>query len=90
MNKYYVTVGQRYRQEQHPLFPRAHPDGWITVHAESYNRAREGVEQVLGEHWSVIYSELSFHKDYFPKGEVGAIRFYDTAGSWVATTGLFA
>ena len=27
----YVTFGQKYRNETHPLDDRAHPDGWFTV-----------------------------------------------------------
>ena len=29
----YVTVGQRYRHETHPVDERAHPDGWFEYQA---------------------------------------------------------
>ena len=35
----YVTFGQKYRNETHPLDDRAHPDGWFEFVADTWAEA---------------------------------------------------
>lgn len=39
METCYVTFGQKYRTEPHPIDERAHPDGWFEFVAETYDEA---------------------------------------------------
>lgn len=72
MNKYYITFGQKYRNEKHP--GGGHPDGWVTVYANSMGEARALISNVLGIQWAFIYDETDFKADHFSKGELYAIH----------------
>jgi hypothetical protein len=52
MSTFYVTFGQQYRHEAHPTFPKAHPDGWVTVVAADELAARSLAVERLGTAWS--------------------------------------
>ena len=36
MTTCYITFGQRYREETHPVDERAHPDGWFEFRGDTY------------------------------------------------------
>lgn len=36
MTTCYITFGQRYREETHPIDERAHPDGWFEFRGDTY------------------------------------------------------
>lgn len=55
MNTYYITFGQKYRHEPHPL--GGHPDGWIEVHAEYEVEARQMIHKLCGSKWAFIYNK---------------------------------
>ena len=59
--KYYLTFGQ-----QSPF-----RNGWVEVEAASYRKARTMVYDVLENHWSMLYEEKEFEKEYFPLGKIG-------------------
>jgi len=71
---FYVTIGQRYRTEPHPANEKAgvtlHPDGFITVHAETAQIAADAVTKLLGSKWSGIYTEFVFDRQWHPLGNL--------------------
>jgi monoamine oxidase len=68
MKEYRVTFGLKYRTNEHPTWPKAHPDGWLTVIAENENMARRFT--AAGEHQA--------DWDLYFKGELGRIEFSET------------
>lgn len=85
MPNWYLTFGSKYRQEPHPLGSGAHPDGYIVVYGLNEAIARQQVVQLIGDKWSMLYSEEEFTSedfafeemrvvDYFPRGCSGTIR----------------
>ena len=85
MPKWYLTFGSKYRQEPHPLGMGGNPNGWIEVHAPDELAARKQVVELIGDKWSMLYSEEEFTSedyafeemrtiDYFPDGCSGVIR----------------
>ena len=85
MPKWYLTFGSKYRQEPHPLGMGGNPNGWIEVHAPDELAARKQVVELIGDKWSMLYSEEGFTSedyafeemrvvDYFPSGPSGTIR----------------
>jgi len=72
--EFFVTFGQQERRETHPVFPPAHPDGWLrVVGAQDIAQAREATVKTLGHRWSNIYAEEPGPK-LFPLGELGRLR----------------
>lgn len=77
MKEFFVTFGQKYRQDPHPLMPEAHPDGYFVVEAEDMGQARDKVVESLGQAWAFIYSEEEFKMNgisLHPKGELARIK----------------
>lgn len=74
MGTYYVTFGQRYRHEPHPVLGDAYgsdvPDGWIEITADCYACARARAFGALGERWADIYDAETFDPSYFPAGRL--------------------
>ena len=67
MKKYYFTFGQIHT---HPRTGENMKDYWITVEAESYDKARESfMEYWKSIKWSFQYEEGEFNSHLFPKGE---------------------
>lgn len=60
--KFYVTFGQKYRDEPHPHLPLAHPDNWVEVEAWGEMAARAIACENLGKYWSGIYDETRWAK----------------------------
>lgn len=57
MSRYYATFGQQTAREPHPLFGRAHPDGWVGIIAPSEQEAREVAVSWLGQRgYSMLYA----------------------------------
>lgn len=77
--RFFVTFGQRYSRERHPVFRRAHPDGWLMIKAGSEDEAREIAFSAIGDAWSMSYTEAQFRKirHHYPKGELGVLTFED-------------
>lgn len=73
--KFIVTFGQKYRREPHPTFLEAHPDGWVSVDADTETEARAKVVARFGIAWSDLYPELDFLEDryLYPRGELLAL-----------------
>ncbi len=71
MNKYYVTFGQKYRYEAHPvlgLVPDL-PDKVLVLWAKDYESARAKVFKFLGSSFAFIYDEKELKSKHYPKGE---------------------
>lgn len=77
MNKYYVTFGVMYAQDEHPFFADAHPDGYILILAHEYMDAREIAYRELGKHWASMYFANEFKPGEFSRGELA--RYQQTA-----------
>lgn len=57
MPEYRITFGQRERHEEHPTFPAAHPDGYVTIVAEDYDAARNIAIRHLGRRFAFQYEQ---------------------------------
>ena len=85
MPKFFMTVGQKFKREPHPLGPGGNPDGYVEVHDKTEMGACQQVEKLVGDAWSMLYSEEEFTSDeyafeemrvidYFPAGRLGVIE----------------
>jgi hypothetical protein len=80
MTEYRVTFGFRYAREPHPIFDKAHPDGWVTIIAPNEEKARKAAFNLLGNVWAFLYGpeELqdtaSSWAELFPLGELHRIE----------------
>lgn len=75
MVTYFVTFGQQYRHEPHPVLRSAHPDGWFEVRgAVDEMEARVVVAALLGTAWSFIYTAADFPRRLFPRGCVATLN----------------
>lgn len=45
----YITFGQKYRNETHPVDDRAHPDGWFEYQADTWADASNAARNLLGD-----------------------------------------
>lgn len=72
MKTFYLTVGQKYRQEPHPI--GLHPDGWARVLAPSYADAVRIAKDHCGTRWAWIYEEDEFTPHLFPRGEMMTLK----------------
>lgn len=71
MSQYRLTVGQKYRTEKHPQ--GLHPDGWVTINADTYDEARQKAFQNFDLSWAFIYSVDELDDKMFPRGELMVI-----------------
>lgn len=69
MPDFYVTFGQKYRQEPHLRFREAHPDGWVRIVAHTRDRARE-IAFALLKPWAGLYAAVEFRRELYPRGEL--------------------
>jgi hypothetical protein len=71
---FYVTFGQQYPREQHPVWADADHDGWVRITARSYDAAMTVARKHLGVYWSNIYGADVWDADrdheFYPKGEL--------------------
>jgi hypothetical protein len=68
MAKYYVTFGQKYRDEPHPQ--GGHPDGYFVIEAGGEDEARAKAWRQFDNKWCMIYEEAEFDKSMYPKGDL--------------------
>lgn len=76
MQEFFVTFGQQYAQEPHPVLAEAHPDGWLVVEAESWEEARAVIVKAFDTRWSNLYEKADFMQDaarLYPRGEIARI-----------------
>ena len=55
MPAFFVTFGQRYRMEPHPV--AGHPDGWFQINAPDEETARLAMHKLAGPKWALCYDE---------------------------------
>jgi hypothetical protein len=79
MQTFYVTFGVKYREEQHPIWPNAHPDGYLTVIAKDESMARRFTAALLATNWAFIYDEEHFNISRWTRGELGRIEFSEAS-----------
>lgn len=76
VQEYRFTFGMKYSREEHPAFPAAHPDGWLTILARSEEQARAVAWAVIGAAWAFCYAEpfdeAKWAQDH-PLGELARI-----------------
>lgn len=72
--EYHVTFGQKYRREPHPTFPKAHPDGWVTVWAHDEDKARQITVKRLGRAWAFLYGPDTWEPSWYPLGNLATWR----------------
>ena len=68
LNTYYVTVGQRYREEAHPQ--ELHPDGYVEILAPTLAIARACAMKHFSNKWAFIYKDQEFDMRWFPRGRL--------------------
>lgn len=76
MSLFVVTFGQRFHRDQHPLFPPAHPDGWVAVEARDEHQAHLLAFAALGRQWAFVYPASMpgrFAEASYPLGCLGWI-----------------
>jgi hypothetical protein len=76
LHPYYFTIANKYRHEPHPasekLGVRIHPDGWVTIMAETEGIARDIAKISLCGAWC-FQSEKEPRKEYYPDGNLTTI-----------------
>ena len=74
MASFYVTFGQRYRNEIHPRWRWADPDGYLKVTPPDGNEetARAMVNAALHRDWAMLYATPPSLEQY-PNGETGEL-----------------
>ncbi len=68
MGTWYVTFGQQYPREPHPVLEVAHRDGWVEIEAPTWEEARARTTIELGSAWSAMYEDDDFDRSYYPLG----------------------
>jgi len=71
---YYVTFGQRYREEPHPTHSSAHPDSYAMISAPTMEVARAEAFNQFGSAWAFIYSEDDFTPREYPRGAMLKVK----------------
>ena len=81
---FYVTFGQRYRIEEHPIlgYVPTLPDQWVRIEAHDETAARALAGGFFGQKWSGLYEHFEEDKELYPEGEFAVIRMNKTSG-WV-------
>ena len=64
--RFFLTVGQKYRHETHPQ--GLHPDAWVEINAPDIDCACELVFQFFGDKWASLYIADQFSPDLYPRG----------------------
>lgn len=70
LGTYFVTFGNLYRHEAHPVLPGAHPDGWLELRGMTYADALQTALRLTDGGYSSIYEEAEFEtmKHHYPRG----------------------
>jgi len=79
MQTFYVTFGVKYREEPHPTWDKAHPDGYLTIIAKDIAMARRFTAALLATNYSFIYTEDDFNTARWAAGELGRIEFSEAS-----------
>jgi hypothetical protein len=80
MDKFFVTFGSQYSVEPHPTHRTIHPDGYLTVEAETEMSARRLLANTFADKWSMVYTRDEFFKSpedvsrWYPRGEIGQLH----------------
>lgn len=77
MEKFYATVGIKYRDTGHPLAPQLTSTGYVVIEANNESEARVALIQRLGTDWAFIYTETPPARHH-PDGE--QLRIVATQG----------
>lgn len=67
---FFLTFGQRYHREEHPTFKAANPDGYVTVWAYTYEKARQIVTKRIGSRFCALYEAEHFDPSFYPLGSI--------------------
>ena len=70
LQEFRLTFGIRYAHEEHPLFPKAHPDGYVAVLAPTYEAARSLVITRVGHQWAFLYEPGGLKEQFCHRGEI--------------------
>ena len=89
MARYHLTFGVQYLREPHPLGASSNPNGWIEVHAPDELAARKQVVELIGDKWSMLYSEEEFTSDEYAFEEMRTIDYFPDGCSGVIRGGRF-
>lgn len=74
----YVTFGQKYRQEPHPLVKWASPDGWVEFRGNSMSSVFSKINEILGVYYAFSYTEEEWERSGSEKYYVrGCLRVID-------------
>ena len=76
MANFYLTFGVQYVHEEHPLGRVVNPNGYMVVEAPSETEARQQVAEVMGDRWSMIYSEEEFFSETYVMDDMRSVDFY--------------
>jgi len=71
LNDFVITFGQKYRSERHPIWDKAHPDGYVIIQANTVEEARAKAFETFDKYWAFIYKKRDFNPERFPKGILG-------------------
>lgn len=82
---FYITFGYQYSYIQHPkaindVYP--HPDGWFTVEALNLGDAMRQAKETFGDAYSNIYSEDGHSPEFYPRGELGRLKYAPKKDVW--------
>ena len=76
LKEYRFTFGQKYAHEEHPTFPAAHPDGYVTVIATDESQAWNAVVDLIGAAWAFCYPapfSRVVWEELYPLGELARV-----------------
>lgn len=73
LQNFYVTFGVKYRHTTHPVWPGAHPDGYLQVIAPDEEAARLLVRRSIGPFYAFMYTEDRFDASWCPMGRLAVI-----------------
>ncbi len=71
LKNFYLTIGQQYHYEPHPL--GLSPDQFCRIIAPDELAARNYAFAACGSKWAFLYTEEEFHPEYFPEGEAFSV-----------------
>lgn len=81
LKPFYFTFGQKYSDEPHPNYPKAHPSGYVTIMASDYMEARTKSIDIFGKGpkgdvlFAFQYDDTDFKPGYFPMGEIERFEY---------------
>lgn len=79
MKTFYVTFGQKYRHEPHPVLPEAHPDGYLAIEADTEEQARAKAFELTGGKFAFMY-QTEPERAFYPLGEIDRVTAVLTGG----------